>query len=130
VDGRSCGRSEQEDEGAEVSEGEPMNPIIVVALIGGIALIVQALVNAYSAKKKSEADEKIAKELAETKVEMAATKHEVKELSSRVDGRLEQLMDAIRRESIQIGRDEQKAEITEEAVRVAGVGIEAAKRAG
>jgi hypothetical protein len=100
-----------------------MNPIIIVAIIGGVAIIVQALVNAYSAKKKAEADEKIA-------VEMAATKHEVKELSSRVDGRLEELMAAIRRESIQIGRDEATAAITEEAVRVAGIGIEAAKRAG
>jgi hypothetical protein len=107
-----------------------MNPIIIVAIIGGVALIVQALVNAYSAKKKAEADEKIALELAAAKHEVAETKHEVKELSSRVDGRLEELMASIRRESIQIGRDEATAAITEEAVRVAGVGIEAAKRAG
>jgi hypothetical protein len=85
-----------------------MNPIIVVSLIGSAALVIQALINYWGNKK---------------------TKEEVQAVGKRVDGRMDNLLAAIRAEGVQEGGEQMKARITEEAVRVAGVDLEAAKRA-
>ena len=85
-----------------------MNPIIVVSLISGVALVIAAYIN-YLGNKK--------------------TKDEVIEVGKRVDGRMDLLLKTIRAEGVADGKKQQSAIITEEATRVAGVSLEAHKRA-
>lgn len=86
----------------------PTNATIVVALIAAGALILQALINYWGNKK---------------------TKDEVVAVGKRIDGRMDLLLAKIRAEGVQAGAAQAKADITEEAIRVAGVDLEAAKRA-
>ena len=98
-----------------------MNPIVTVGIWSSGAIVLSALIYAFSAMKQSQVTERISKAVAETKAEVLA-------IGVRVDGRVEALMDSIRKEGIIAGRIQMRDEITEEAVRVAGVGIEAEKR--
>ena len=72
-----------------------MNPTVIVALIGAGALLLVALINAYTAIR-------------------------VTRIGHRVDGRMDELLELTRTASRAAGIKEQKQISTEEAVRVAG----------
>jgi hypothetical protein len=79
-----------------------MNPTIIVAGIGAMALILVAVINGYVAKK------------------VAETSAKVTEVGNRVDGRMDELLELTRQASHAEGVKDQKIISTEEAVRVSG----------
>lgn len=85
-----------------------MNPTIEGELIGAGALIVVALINYWGNKK---------------------TKDKIVEVGKRIDGRVDALIQKVHNEGFNEGMRHQRSIITEEAIRVKGVDLEAEKRA-
>ena len=102
-----------------------MNPTTVVAIvalissiIGAVALVLVARINARS----NEA-------MLSMKNEVVATKDEIVAVGHHFDGHMDALLKKIDEDGYRRGKKEQAAIITEEATRVAGIKIEAEKRA-
>ena len=99
-----------------------MNPTVQVAYIGGMAIIIVGILGVVVAIITARSNRAV-------RGEVKAAKEEVVAQGKRFDGRVDALIEKVHTEGFNEGMEHQKNIITEEAVRVAGVIIEAEKRA-